>query len=263
MGIIGSLYAREKKIVDLSADFRLKDSLVYEEWYKTPHKEKKLLKEAVYGLPELNRDEIKRAHLVANPGCYPTAIILALAPALKNNLIKEDNIIIDAKSGVSGAGRTLSLMTHFPEINENLLAYKVEGHRHLPEMDQELSILAQKRVKIIFVPHLVPLNRGIFATCYTSLRHPLRYEEVRQVYKDFYQEEPFIEILDEGKFPQIKEVSGSNRCRIGLMVDKEKKHLLIISVLDNLVKGASGQAVQNMNIMCNFEEKMGLEGGLS
>lgn len=260
MGLIGSLYIKGKRIVDLSADFRLKDPLIYEKWYETAHKEKDLLKEAVYGLPELNRDKIKSARLVANPGCYSTGVILALAPLLKNNLIKEDDIIVDAKSGVSGAGRNLSLKTHFPEINENFYAYKVEGHRHIPEMEQELSILARKKVKITFIPHLIPVNRGILATCYTLLRQPKTCEDFIDIYKDFYKKEPFVEILNKGQFPQIKEVTNSNRCRIGLMVDKEKRRLLIISALDNLVKGAAGQAVQNMNIMCGFDEKMGLEG---
>jgi len=260
MGIVGSLYINGKRIVDLSADFRLKDYLTYEKWYETRHREKDLLKEAVYGLPELNKDKIKKARLIANPGCYSTAVILALAPLLKNNLVKEDDIIVDAKSGVSGAGRNLSLKTHFPEINENFYAYEVEGHRHIPEMEQELSILAQKKVKITFIPHLIPVNRGILATCYALLKQPLTTDNFLQIYKDFYKKEPFIDILDKGQFPQIKEVTNSNRCRLGLMVDKEKRRLLIISAVDNLVKGAAGQAVQNMNIMCGYDEKMGLEG---
>jgi len=258
MKIVGKFYLKKKKIVDLSADFRLTDPLIYEKWYGVPHQKKELLKKAVYGLPELYREEISKARLVANPGCYPTSAILALAPLLDNDLIKENSIIIDAKTGATGAGRRLNLATHFPEVNENIRAYQVQGHRHAPEMEQELSKLAKKKIIITFVPHLVPLNRGILSSCYAALKHLISTEDVLKLYEEFYKGEPFVEILPRGEFPQTKEVVSSNRCRIGITVDKRTKRVIIISVIDNLSKGASAQAVQNMNIMCGFKETMGL-----
>ena len=259
MEIVAKLHQMGKKVVDLSADFRLKDVRIYEKWYKLPHKEKKLLSEAVYGLPELYREKIRSAQLVANPGCYPTSAILALAPLAKNKLIDEP-VIVDAKSGVSGAGRGLSLQTHFPEANENISAYKVDGHRHLPEMEQEISKLAKREVKVTFVPHLIPVNRGILSTCYTRIKKSLTTSDAIQLYQDFYKKEPFIEILPKGKFPKTKEVFNSNRCRIGLTVNNLTNQVIIVSAIDNLGKGASWQAVQNMNLMCGFEEGMGLNG---
>ena len=258
MEIVGKLYSRGKKIVDLSADFRLNDPLVYEKWYGVPHNKRELLREAVYGLPELYREKIKNARLVANPGCYPTSVILALAPLLRKALIEENSIIVDAKSGVTGAGRKLSLATHFPEINENFYPYQVEGHRHLPEMEQELSKIAGERVKITFIPHLVPINRGLLSTCYASLKSSLSSEDVLKVYEDFYKGEPFVEILPKGKFPQTKEIVNSNRCRMGITVNERTGRIVVVSAIDNLSKGASGQAVQNMNIMCGFREDAGL-----
>ena len=258
MEVVRKLYLRRKRIVDLSADFRLESPLVYEKWYGVAHKKKDLLKQAIYGLPELYREKIKGARLVANPGCYPTSTILSLAPLLKFDLIKEDSIIVDSKSGVTGAGRKLTLKTHFPEVNENLSAYQVGCHRHIPEIEQELAKLAQKEVKITFVPHLVPLNRGILSTCYAGLKDPLKPNDLVKAFEDFYREEPFVEILPQGCFPQVKDVVNSNRCRIGLMVDEKKRQVIVISTIDNLGKGASSQAVQNMNIMCGFEETMGL-----
>jgi len=259
MEIVGELYLRGKRVVDLSADFRLKDPALYEKWYGVSHSKRKLLHEAVYGLPELYREKIREARLVANPGCYPTSIILALAPLLKSHLIKEESIIVDAKSGVTGAGRKLTLATHFPEINENFYPYKVEGHRHLPEMEQELSRLAGTQVKVTFVPHLVPLNRGILSTCYASLKRYTEVEKILRIYRDFYKDEPFVEILEKGKVPRISDVATSNRCRIGLAVDERTDRIIVISAIDNLGKGASGQAVQNMNIMCGFKEDEGLK----
>lgn len=258
MKIVEEFYLKKKKIVDLSADFRLADPLIYEKWYRVPHQKKELLKKAVYGLPELYRDQISKAHLVANPGCYPTSGILALAPLLDNDLIKENSIIIDAKTGVTGAGRRLSLATHFPEVNENIRAYQVQGHRHAPEMEQELSKLAKKKIAITFVPHLVPLNRGILSSCYAALKHLISTEDVLKLYEKFYKGEPFVEILPGGEFPQTKEVVNSNRCRIGIAVNKKTGRVITISAIDNLGKGAAGQAVQNMNIMCGFKETMGL-----
>ena len=252
MKIVAELYAKEKKIIDLSADFRLTDPLIYEKWYEIPHREKELLKKAVYGLPEQYREKISRACLVANPGCYPTSSILALTPLVNNDLIKEDSIIIDAKSGVTGAGRALSLATHFPEVNENLRAYQVKGHRHIPEIEEQLSKLAKREIVITFVPHLVPVNRGILSTCYTILKQKTNTKDLLKLYEDFYKKEPFVEILPQGRFPQTKEVTNSNRCRIGITVNERSGRVIIISAIDNLSKGAATQAVQNMNIMCGF-----------
>jgi len=258
MEIVGKLHSRGKKIIDLSADFRFIDPLIYEEWYGTPHQKKELLKKAIYGLPELYRAKISRARLVANPGCYPTSSILALAPLVNSGSTKENDIIIDAKSGVTGAGRTLSLATHFPEVNENTHAYQVVGHRHIPEIEEQLSKLTTREIIITFVPHLVPINRGILCTCYAALKQKTDTKTLLKLYQDFYKEEPFVEILPQGRFPQTKEVLNSNRCRIGITVNERSGRAIIISAIDNLAKGAATQAVQNMNIMCGFEETMGL-----
>jgi len=258
MEIVGKLHSRGKKIIDLSADFRFTDPLIYEEWYGIPHQKRELLKKAIYGLPELYREKISRARLVANPGCYPTSSILALAPLVNNDLIKGNSIIIDAKSGVTGAGRTLSLATHFPEVNENVRAYQVKGHRHTPEIEEQLSKLTKRKIIITFVPHLVPINRGILSTCYAALKQKTDTKALLKLYQDFYKEEPFVEILPQGRFPQTKEVLNSNRCRIGITVNERSGRAIIISAIDNLAKGAATQAVQNMNIMCGFEETMGL-----
>jgi len=258
MEIVGKLHSRGKKIIDLSADFRFIDPLIYEEWYGTPHQKKELLKKAIYGLPELYREKISRARLVANPGCYPTSSILALAPLVNSGSTKENDIIIDAKSGVTGAGRRLSLATHFPEVNENIRAYQVVGHRHIPEIEEQLSKLTTREIIITFVPHLVPINRGILSTCYAALKQKTDTKDLLKLYQDFYKEEPFVEILPQGKFPQTKEVLNSNRCRIGITVNERSGRAIIISAIDNLAKGAATQAVQNMNIMCGFEETMGL-----
>lgn len=258
MEIVGELYSKGEKIIDLSADFRFTDPLIYEKWYGIPHQKRELLKEAIYGLPELYREKISRAHLVANPGCYPTSSILALAPLANNDLMKRNSIIIDAKSGVTGAGRTLSLATHFPEVNENVRAYQVKGHRHTPEIEEQLSKLAKRKIIITFVPHLVPVNRGILSTCYAALKQKADTKDLLELYRDFYKEESFVEILPRGRFPQTREVADSNRCRIGITVNKRTEKAIIISAIDNLSKGAATQAVQNMNIMCGFRETMGL-----
>ncbi len=258
MKIVGKLHSRGKKIIDLSADFRFIDPLIYEEWYGTPHQKKELLKKAIYGLPELYREKISRARLVANPGCYPTSSILALAPLVNSGSTKENDIIIDAKSGVTGAGRTLSLATHFPEVNENTRAYQVVAHRHIPEIEEQLSKLAKRKIIITFVPHLVPINRGILCTCYAALKQKTDTKDLLKLYQDFYKEETFVEILPQGRFPQTKEVINSNRCRIGITVNERSGRAIIISAIDNLAKGAATQAVQNMNIMCGFEETIGL-----
>jgi len=258
MEIVGKLHSRGEKIIDLSADFRFIDPLIYQEWYGTPHQKKELLKEAIYGLPELYREKISKARLVANPGCYPTSSILALAPLVNNDLIKGNSIIVDAKSGVTGAGRALSLATHFPEVNENVRAYQVKGHRHTPEIEEQLSKLTTREIIITFVPHLVPINRGILCTCYAALKQKTDTKDLLKLYQDFYKEESFVEILPQGRFPQTKEVLNSNRCRIGITVNERSGRAIIVSAIDNLAKGAATQAVQNMNIMCGFEETMGL-----
>ncbi|MBE0477602.1 N-acetyl-gamma-glutamyl-phosphate reductase [Candidatus Aerophobetes bacterium] len=257
--VVGKLFDRGVKIVDFSADFRLHDAGVYQSWYGISHAREDLLSEAVYGLPEIYREKIKQALLVANPGCYPTSIILALAPLLKNKLIKREGLVADSKSGVSGAGRTPTLETHFPEVSENINAYNVAGHRHLPEIEQELTKIANENVTLTFVPHLIPANRGILSTCYVDLVKKMSTEEVLDIYTKFYGKEPFVEVLPPGFFPHTREVIWSNRCRIGLYVDRRDDKVVVISAIDNLVKGASGQAIQNMNLMCGFDEDLGLE----
>ncbi|HOV79967.1 MAG TPA: N-acetyl-gamma-glutamyl-phosphate reductase [Bacillota bacterium] len=253
-------HRRGKKMIDLGADFRLEDYRVYEKWYKVEHGAKKLLGEAVYGLPEVNREKIRGSWLVANPGCYPTSAVLALAPLLKQKLVDTKSIIIDSKSGVSGAGRTLSLGSHFCEVNENFKAYSVAAHRHTPEIEQELGRIAGEKVSVTFIPHLLPVTRGILSTVYAEPRSPVGKDELRALYLDFYKDEFFVRVLPAGVFPQIKWVSGTNHCDIGVTVDGGTGRLIIISAIDNLVKGASGQAVQNMNIMCGLPEDKALAG---
>jgi N-acetyl-gamma-glutamyl-phosphate reductase len=245
------------KVVDISADFRLKDSAQYKPWYGFTHPAPKLLEKAVYGLSELYRAKIASAKLIANPGCYPTGAILALAPAVKEKLIAPD-IIIDSKSGMSGAGRSLSLRTHFAEANEDTSAYALEGHRHLPEIIQELSLLSGgKSPKITFVPHLVPMTRGILTTCYAPLVPGKNEKQVKELYIDFYKDEPFVRVVDFP--PRSKHTLGSNFCLVYPTVDQRAGKLIVISVIDNLIKGGSGQAVQNMNIMLGLPETSGLQ----
>ncbi len=247
-----------KKVVDLSADFRLRDYKVYEKWYKEKHTAKDLLKKAVYGLPELYRDKIKKASLVANPGCYPTSAILALAPLLKSKWAKGINlpIIIDSKSGVSGAGRGAEVAYLFTEANESVRAYKIGSHRHTPEIEQELSITAKKKINVSFTPHLIPMNRGILSTIY--IKKPINAEQLLEHYRNFSENEPFVRILNSGSLPDTKNIRGSNICEIGIVEDKRTGMTVIVSAIDNLIKGASGQAIQNMNIMQGFDEGCGL-----
>jgi len=245
------------KVVDISADFRLKDGSQYKQWYGFSHPAPKLLGEAVYGLPELHRSKISSAKLIANPGCYPTGAILALAPAVKAKIIKPD-IIIDSKSGISGAGRTLHLRTHFPEANEDVSAYALEGHRHLPEIIQELGQLSgEKSLQITFVPHLVPMSRGILTTCYANLASGKKEKQLKELYLDFYKDEPFVRVVDFP--PHTKHTLGSNFCLVYPTIDQRTGKLIVISAIDNLIKGASGQAVQNMNLMLGLPETTGLE----
>ncbi len=246
-----------KKVVDLSADYRLKIKSEYETWYGVKHTSPQLLTAAVYGLPELYRKEIKKAKLVANPGCYPTAAILGCAPMVKKGLVKQDEIIIDAKSGTSGAGRSPGLPLHFPEANENFRAYKVNQHQHMPEINQELSKLARAKIDVTFTPHLVPMNRGILSTIYLSLKQPLTTKDAIKSYKEFYKDESFIRIMDEGKYPETKDVFNTNYCDIGIKINGTRA--IVITAIDNLWKGAASQAVQNLNIMCGFKETLGLK----
>ena len=245
------------KVIDLGADFRLKSKKVYEDWYEIKHESAVLLENAVYGLTELNREAIKKCNLLANPGCYPTATILALTPLLKNNLIDINSIIVDAKSGVSGAGRSASIGSLFTECNESIKAYAVASHRHTPEIEQELSKVSSGNVIITFTPHLVPMNRGILSTCYGTLNNDLTTEELIDLYREFYKDDYFIKILN--GLPETRWVRGSNLCHIGIKVDKRTKRVIIVSAIDNLIKGAAGQAVQNMNIMFGLEETLGLD----
>jgi N-acetyl-gamma-glutamyl-phosphate reductase len=245
------------RVVDISADFRLKDASEYQLWYGSPHPAPKLLKEAVYGLPELHRAEIAAAKIIANPGCYPTGAILALAPAVKAGLITTD-VVVDSKSGISGAGRTLTIPSHYSEANEDTAAYALKGHRHLPEITQELKLLKQgKPLSVTFVPHLVPMTRGILTTCYSSLAGEKSVEEIRKLYADFYKDEPFVRVTEAP--PHTKHTWGSNMCLVYPTLDPRTGKLVVISAIDNLVKGAAGQAIQNMNIMLGLPETTGLE----
>ncbi|HLB11651.1 MAG TPA: N-acetyl-gamma-glutamyl-phosphate reductase [Dehalococcoidia bacterium] len=243
--------------VDISPDFRLKDPAVHSQWYGFDHPAPDLLETAVYGLVELNREQVSTAKLVANPGCYPTSVILALAPALKEGIIRPD-IVADSKSGVSGAGRTLSLTTHFSEINENVQAYSLGGHRHLPEMVQELQRYCRDRVSVTFVPHLIPMTRGILSTCYAPLEVEMSAQEVRDLYQDFYRGETFVRVTVNP--PQTKQTLGTNLCLLHPVVDPRAGRLVVVSCIDNLVKGAAVQAIQNMNLMLGLPEGMGLQG---
>lgn len=259
--VVPSLLKKGMKVIDVSADFRLENASEYPRWYGFDHPSPELLMEAVYGLPELHRDDIVSATLIANPGCYSTGAILALAPVVKERLIYPD-IIIDSKSGVSGAGRALSLTTHYSEANENVCAYSLEGHRHLPEIEQELEKLNPEfSLSITFVPHLVPMTRGILSSCYAKLRggwlDGSAKGKLQQLYEEFYKDAPFIQVVSEP--PQTKCAWGSNSCFIYPTVDLRTGRFIVISCLDNLVKGGAGQAVQNMNLMFGLPETTGLE----
>jgi N-acetyl-gamma-glutamyl-phosphate reductase len=257
METVPLFYKKGKRVVDLSADFRFKDPAVYERWYQK-HTSADLLPESVYGLPELHREEIKNAKIVGNPGCYHTGALIGLIPLVKNGLISYENIVIDSKSGVSGAGRDVVLESLFCEVNEGVKAYKIFAHRHLPEIEQELSQLAQKKVTVTFVPHLIPMDRGILTTLYVNLTKKWKSEEVLNIFEECYRGEPFIRIYPKGKLPNTKDVRGSNYCDIGVIVNESDGRTVIVTAIDNLVKGASGEAIQNMNIMLGYPEAMGL-----
>jgi N-acetyl-gamma-glutamyl-phosphate reductase len=258
MKIAPVLLENKQKVIDFGADFRFRDHQVYESWYKQPHSQPELTKTAVYGLPELYRKEIRKAEIVGNPGCYPTSVILGLCPLIKKDLIDISRVIVDSKSGVSGAGRKADLGYHYPELFGNFKAYGVAGHRHTPEIEQELSKIAGSEIRISFTPHLLPVSRGILSTLHLSLKQSVTTAEVEEIFMEAYQGEPFIKVLREPVLPELKGVVGTNCCHIGVRVDKRTDQLIVVTVIDNMVKGASGQAVQNMNLMCNLPETMGL-----
>jgi N-acetyl-gamma-glutamyl-phosphate reductase len=258
MKVAPELLSMGCKVIDLSADFRFRDPAEHAVWYGMTHASPELTRTAVYGLPELHRDEIRKASLVGNPGCYTTTSILALAPLVSNRLIDLNSIVIDGKSGVSGAGRSkFGLDYHYSEVNESTTAYKVGGtHRHTGEIEQELGLLAGKPLMVSFTPHLVPMTRGILATCYATLASEKTACELRSLYRDFYAGAPFVYVTD--GIPATKHTTGSNMCHIGLAVDKRTNRVTVISATDNLGKGMVGQAIQNMNLMCGFDETAGL-----
>jgi len=247
-----------KKVIDLSADYRLRNPGTYEKWYNVRHAFQATLRRAVYGLPEIYRNKIKKAKLIANPGCYPTGAILGLLPALRNTLIDISSIVIDSKSGTSGAGRKADVSVSYCEVNEGFKAYAIGTHRHTPEIEQELSFVSGKEIVVNFTPHLLPVDRGILTTIYAPLIKKMSVHDIVQKYRDAYKKEPFVRVLEYGLFPNIKYVRGSNFCDIGLKVNERTNTMIIVTAIDNLVKGASGQAVHNMNIMMGFDEKAGL-----
>ena len=257
--VVPDLIKAGKKVIDLSADFRIKDFETYEKWYGVKHTGKEYIKDAVYGLCEIYKDEIKSAKLIANPGCYPTTILLGTAPAIKNGLVKSEGIIIDSKSGVSGSGRK-GVKNYYETEAPTARAYKVGGkHRHIPEIEQELSNMFGKSVTITFTPQIIPMERGMLSCIYMDLAKKVAVSEIIEMYKKFYEGRQFVRVLDEGKLPSIKNVVETNYLEIGVCIDERTNKLIIISAQDNLVKGASGQAVQNMNIMFGLPEETGLE----
>ncbi len=247
-----------KRFIDLGADFRLKDKDIYYQWYGVPFLDEDLHAQAVYGISELHRDQIKDAQLIGNPGCYPTSIELALYPVLKEGLVNTDSIILDSKSGTTGAGKGLSELTHFPRTNEAFAPYKVGNHRHTPEIEQMLSEIAGKEIAVTFVPHLLPINRGIISTIYIKGNEELNLEKIHKLYQQTYQNEQFVRVLPLGKTADLKFVKFSNYCDISLHLDTHTNTLIVVSCIDNMVKGAAGQAIQNMNIMYQWEEEAGL-----
>ena len=249
------------KVIDLGADFRLDDSEIYEKWYKVKHNYPEISKNAVYGLPELYKEKIKNTKVVASPGCYPTSAILGVAPLLKNGIIDTKKIVVDSKSGVSGAGRSAKLDLIYAEVNENFKAYNVLKHRHTPEIKQEMDKLANGNINLVFTPHLLPINRGILSTIYLDVKdefkESLTEEKIYEIYNEFYKNEYFVRVTKD--LPEIKNVKNSNICEIGVRYDEEFGNIVVVSAIDNLIKGAGGQAVQSMNILFGFEENEGLE----
>jgi N-acetyl-gamma-glutamyl-phosphate reductase len=260
MALVPTFLAAGKKVVDLSADFRLRDAAVYEQWYQ-PHSCPELIKEAVYGLPELYREQVKSARLTANPGCYPTSVILGLAPLLREKLIDPATLIVDSKSGASGAGRSVNVGALFCEVADGFRAYKVGGaHRHIPEIEQELAVLAGCGVTISFTPHLLPISRGILSTMYASLSSAVSGQDLQDLYESAYQDELFVRVCPAGTFPATQHVRGGNCCDIGVKIDQRTGRVIVMSAIDNIAKGASGQAVQNMNLMNGFAEDCAIRG---
>lgn len=247
------------KVIDLSGDFRLKDRAVYEQWYKKPAAEQADLDQAIFGLAEVYGSQVSDAAFISNPGCFPTATLLGIVPALQAGLIDHSTLIVDAKSGVSGAGRGATLGTHYSELNENFKAYKVNQHQHIPEIEMVLSQVAGEQVTVTFTTHLVPMTRGILATSYAKLKQDVTEQQLIELYEQYYAGRSFVRIRPQGQLPATKEVWGSNYCDIGFSVDPRTKRVTIISVIDNLVKGAAGQAIQNMNIMMGWDETLGLQ----
>ena len=256
--IINEELLSKVKVIDLSADFRIKNLDIYSKWYSLEHGSPNYIQEAVYGLCEINRENIKKARILANPGCYTTASILALYPLIKEKVVDINSIIIDAKSGTSGAGRSASLGTLFCEVNENIKAYSISNHRHTPEIEEQLSYGSGENIVLNFTPHLIPMNRGILTTSYLNLNKTMSYNEIKNIFNKYYENEFFIRLLDEGIYPETKWVSTSNFIDINFKIDERTNRLIVVSAIDNLVKGAAGQAVQNMNIMYGFNEQEGL-----
>ena len=257
--VINENILSKTKIVDLSADFRIKDVKVYEKWYGIEHKSPQFIEEAVYGLCEVNRDKVKGARLIANPGCYTTCSILTAYPLAKEGIIDMRTLIVDAKSGTSGAGRGAKVPNLFCEVNENMKAYGVASHRHTPEIEEQLGYASGENVTISFTPHLVPMNRGILATEYATLKKDVTGEEVKAIYDKYYSDEKFVRVLGEGVCPETKWVEGSNYVDIGFKLDPRTNRIVMMGAIDNLVKGAAGQAVQNMNLLFGLPESEGLE----
>ena len=247
------------KIIDLSADFRIKDVNIYEDWYKIEHKSPEFIEEAVYGLCEINREQVKNARLIANPGCYPTCSTLSIYPLVKEGIIDPNSIIIDAKSGTSGAGRGAKVANLYCEVNESIKAYGVASHRHTPEIEEQLGYAAGEKITINFTPHLVPMNRGILVTAYGNLKKKVTYEEVKAIYDKYYKDEYFVRVLNKDVAPETRWVEGSNFVDVNFKIDERTNRIIMMGAMDNLVKGAAGQAVQNMNIMFGCEENKGLK----
>jgi N-acetyl-gamma-glutamyl-phosphate reductase len=258
-GVLDEEILGQCKVIDLSADYRIKDVATYEKWYGFEHKSPQFIDEAVYGLCEINREKVKKARLIANPGCFPTCTFLSIYPLAKNALIDMNTIIVDAKSGVSGAGRGAKVNNLYCEVNENMKAYGVTTHRHTPEIEEQLGYASGEKVTITFTPHLAPMNRGILATSYATLKDGVTKEQVRKAYVDTYKDEYFVRVLDEGVPPETKWVEGSNFADVNAIVDERTKRVVMMGAIDNVVKGAAGQAVQNMNLMFGLDEKTGLE----
>ncbi|GFO83956.1 N-acetyl-gamma-glutamyl-phosphate reductase [Anaerostipes butyraticus] len=262
-GLCSSLVSEDvlskTKIIDLSADFRIKDVNRYEEWYRLKHQSPEFIKEAVYGLCEINREDIKKARLIANPGCYPTCSTLSIYPMAKEGLIDMNSIIIDAKSGTSGAGRGAKVNNLYCEVNENIKAYGVATHRHTPEIEDQLSYASGEKVVLNFTPHLVPMNRGILVTAYANLKKEVSYEEIKEIYDSYYKEEKFVRVLEKDVCPETRWVEGSNYVDVNFKIDQRTGRIIMMGAMDNLVKGAAGQAVQNMNLMFGLDEAEGLE----